>query len=169
MNIDIKFIIAQIFGVFALICLMLSFRKNRKKYLLKLQMLSSLFYALQFLLLGGISGFFINIICIFRNYILYKNSKIDFVYLFMLLLVMLICTLFSYNGVISLVPFIATSIYSISLWINKLKIIRLGNICATIILIIYEICIGAYSGVLATSGELLSSLYAFIKFNLKKD
>ena len=55
----INFIIAQIFGLVALIILVISFQKNKKERLLKLQMFSSLLYAIQYVFLKAYTGFFI--------------------------------------------------------------------------------------------------------------
>lgn len=43
---SIPFILAQILGLFALIVLIISFNKNKKKELLKYQILSSLLFGL---------------------------------------------------------------------------------------------------------------------------
>ena len=73
----INFIIAQIFGLVALIILVISFQKNKKERLLKLQMFSSLLYAIQYVFLKAYTGFFMNIICMIRNLIFnkFKNRR----------------------------------------------------------------------------------------------
>ena len=56
------FYLGQLFGVIALVVLMISFQKNDKKTLLKYQILSSLFFAIQYLCLNAISGCLMNLI-----------------------------------------------------------------------------------------------------------
>ena len=51
------FWIGQILGLIALIILIISFQINNKGKLLRLQIYSSLFFAMQYLFLGAINGF----------------------------------------------------------------------------------------------------------------
>lgn len=74
---NIKFITAQVFGVVALIFLFLSFKKNEKKYLIKMQAFSSISYALQYLFLGAYTGFIMHLLCILRNYFYNSYSYKD--------------------------------------------------------------------------------------------
>lgn len=103
------FWIAQIFGGVALILLCFSFQQNNKKILLKYQILSSLFYALQYLFLNAFSGCFMNVACVFRNFIFrrYESRRPPVYYLLIVVGVMLFLSYFSYQGWISLLPVIA--------------------------------------------------------------
>ena len=115
------FIFAQILGAIALFILVLSFQKNEKQSLLKYQIGSSLFFAAQYLCLQAYSGCLINIACIIRNILFkkYNGKQIPIHYLIFIICIMLVLSLFSYVGPISLLPCIACILYSCSLWKKK--------------------------------------------------
>ncbi len=122
------FYIAQLLGIIALVILMMSFQKNKKDTLLKYQIFSSLLFALQYLFLNAISGCLMNLMTMIRNLIYKKfNDKIPIIYLILVIICMIILSIISYNGPISLLPTIAVILYSIALWQKKLTLIARGS------------------------------------------
>ena len=165
------FIFAQILGGIALLILILSFQKNEKQTLLKYQIGSSVFFAAQYLCLQAYSGCLINIACIIRN-ILFKNytgKKIPIYYLIFIICIMIVLSLFSYVGPISLLPCIACVLYSCSLWQDNLKITRIVEVISCSLYIIYNIKVLAYVGLFSTIIQLVSALVAIYRFDVKKD
>ena len=166
----ISFILAQLMGIGALIFLIYSFQKNNKKTLLKFQIISSFLYALQYLFLGAITGFLMNIVCMTRNYVFKKYDDIDTSLSWLLLIigVMSLLTMFSYDGYASLLPFIAVLLFTISLWLGNLRLIRIFEAVGAILFIVYSIIVNAYTGVFAFSFELSTVLFAIYRFDIKK-
>lgn len=163
------FYIAQIIGAIALIILIMSFQKNKKETLLKYQIFSSLLFALQYLFLNAMSGCLMNLMTMIRNLIYKKfNDKIPIIYLILVILCMGILSVFSYNGLISLLPTIAVMIYSIALWQKNLTITRITEVISCLLFIIYNIKFWAISGLIATVIEMISAIVAICKFDLKK-
>ena len=111
---SVNFIMAQIIGGVALIILMLSFQKNNKETLLRFQILSSMLYAIQYLFLNASTGCLMNFACMIRNVIFnkYKDRKVPTYWLGIVLALMILLSVISYNGVISLLPMIAVVLYS---------------------------------------------------------
>ena len=71
------FILAQIFGFLAWLCLLISYyRKNTNKILI-LHILSIVFYLLNYLFLGAWSGLFIIILELVRDSLYYKTYELD--------------------------------------------------------------------------------------------
>ena len=166
----INFLIAQLLGLLALVFLIYSFQNNNKKTLLKFQIISSFLYAIQYLFLGAITGFLMNIVCMIRNYIFKKYEDIDTSRPWLLIFIglMSLLTMFSYNGYISLLPFLAVFLFTISLWIGNLKYIRIFEAIGAILFIIYSIFVYAITGVFAFSFELSTVLFAIYRFDIKK-
>ena len=163
------FIIAQIIGLVALIALVLSFQKNDKETLLKYQIISSLAYTIQYLLLNAMSGCFINIVCAIRNILFsYDHEKIPFIYLIATLIALTTLSLFSYTTPISLLPGIACIIFSISLYQKNLRITRIIEVISCILYIIYNIKVKALTGLICILIELTSTLTAIYRYDLKK-
>ena len=167
----VLFIAAQIMGIGALILLLLSFNKNDKKTLLKFQIISSLFYAIQYIFLAAFTGFYMNMICLIRNVIFSKyddNNKVPIIWLIIVLIVIVILGIYSYDGPISLFPTIGVFIYSISLWQKNLKITRLGEIIACMLVIVYNIKYKAIAGLISTSIEICIVFSAIYRFDIRK-
>ena len=165
--ITINFIIAQVFGIIALIVLIISFQKNTTKKLLKLQVMSSLLYALQYLFLNAYTGLYMNIACAFRNILFYKEKK-SLIKLIIIIVLMIILGILSYSNIYSLLPMIAVIIYSIALWYGNLKIIRIVEVISCSLYIIYNIKVLAITGFIATIIELIGAIVAIIKSKNKE-
>ena len=166
----LNFIIAQIFGVIALIILVISFQNNKKERLLRLQMFSSLLYAIQYVFLKAYTGFAMNIICMIRNLIFnkFKDKRPPLYYLVIIIVLMVISSFFTFNGIISLLPTIAVILYSIALWNGNMKIIRATEIISCTLFIIYDIKVLAFTGLIATIIEMISAILALYRFDIKR-
>lgn len=163
------FYLAQILGLIALIILSLSFQNNKKETLLKYQVFSSLFFALQYLCLNALTGFFMNLATMFRNIIFKKyDNKVPLRYLIITILIMLILSAFSYNGIISLLPTIAVINYSIAVSQKNLTITRIVEVISCILFIIYNIKVLAITGLISTIIEMIFVLIAIYRFDINK-
>ncbi len=163
------FYIAQILGGIALIILVISFQKNKRNQLLRYQVFSSIFFALQYLCLNALNGCLMNIMTAIRNYLFSKfKNKVPIIYLIIIILIMLILSIISFNGVISLLPSIAVILYSIAIWYGDLKIIRIVEVISCLLFIIYNIKVLAIIGLISTIIELISALVAIYRFDIKK-
>lgn len=165
----LNFVIAQIVGGIALIILIISFQGNNKEKLLRHQIVSSLLYAIQYAFLGAYTGSLMNLTCMIRNFIFkrYKTERPPLYWLIIVIILMVIFSLFTFNSFISLLPMLAVVLYSISLWNGNLKIVRVVEIISCSLFIIYNIKVLAYTGLIATVIELLGAIFAFYKFNIK--
>lgn len=167
---DIKFILSQICGLVALAFLAMSFSKNRKKHLLKFQSFANLAYSAQYFLLGAYVGFSLHMMCLFRNIVFsnYKNGKVPLYFLIIVIILMIGLSMLSYRSIFDIIPIIGLVLNSYGLWQKKLKVSRLCEIIACILLIIYNILVHAYTGIIAVSFELIMTLYAMYKYDFKK-
>lgn len=164
-----NFIIAQIIGIIALIFLAISLKNNNKKKLLKYQMFSSLSYALQYVFLGAYTGCLMNLACVFRNYIFnkYDNKKIPLYWLIIIIAIMIILSIITYNGPISLLPTIGVILFSTSLWYGKLKYIRLAEFISSCLVIFYNIKVVAITGLIVTIVEIITVSISIYRFDIK--
>lgn len=168
---NIKFILSQIFGLIALIFLALSFTKNKKNHLLKYQSLANLAYASQYLMLGAYVGFCLHLMCLFRNIVFnnYKNGKVPLYLLIIVVLLMIGLSMLSYRSIFDIIPIIGLVLNSYGLWQKNLTISRLSEVLACILVIIYNVVVHAYTGIIAVSFELLMTLIAMYNYDIKKD
>lgn len=164
------FIVAQIFGAFALAILIISLQKNSKTKLLLYQSISSLLYALQYLFLNAYTGCFMNLICMIRNMIFnqYPKKRPPVYWLIITIVLMIFFSSLSYTGVISFLPMIAVILYSIALWHGNLTVIRTTEIISCSLYILYNIKVLAITGLIATIIEFVGAILAVYKFDIKK-
>lgn len=166
----ITFIIAQVFGVFALIILALSLNKNNKKHLLKYQTLSNLCFALQYLFLNAFPGFSSFAMAILRNYIFakYKNGKVPKDIVFAFIVATIFLSLLSFQNIFSFLPVIGVCTYTYSLNLKKLKYARRAELFASVLCIIYSLIVHAYTGIIGLAFEALMVSIAIYRFDIKK-
>ena len=166
--IDYSFWLAQLFGVLALITLAYSFRENKKDKLLKFQIYSNSFCALQYLCLGkkAYTGLLLHFMCLVRNFIYYKydNKSIPFRWFFVCAFVMVIMSLVSYENVWSLFPMVGIVLNSWGLWQSKLYVTRRCEAIAAFLLVIYNVIVFAWGGVLANGFEFIMTVIAMVRF-----
>lgn len=163
------FYLAQLFGIVGLIILILSFQKNSKEKLLKYQVFSSLFFSIQYFCLNAISGCLMNAMTLVRNIIFRRfKNKVPIIYLIIIVVLMIILSIFSYSGVISILPTIGVILYSIAIWQDNLTITRIAEIIGCILFIIYNIKVVAISGLITTIIEMISAIVGIYRFDIKK-
>lgn len=162
----INFWVAQFFGFVALVILIISFQRNSKFFLLKYQIFSSLLYSIQYVFLGAFTGCLMNLSCMIRNIIFNNYKKVPLYWLIIVLFLMILFSIFTFDGFISLLPMFAVVFYSIALWNGNLKIIRIIEMVSCILFIIYNINVSAYTGLVATLIEFFGAFFAFLKFDL---
>ena len=165
-----NFAIAQVMGGIALIILIISFQNNNKKILLKYQIVSSFIYGLQYLFLNAYSGFLINFMCMIRNYIFnkYEKGRPHIYWLIIMNILFIIISVFTYNGLISILPTISVIIYTFAIWTGNLKVIRFTEIIACSLYLIYNIEVYAITGFIATVVEFIAGIIAVYRFDIKK-
>ncbi len=164
--------LGQIFGIFALITLAYSFKENRKDKLLKYQIYSNSFCALQYLCLGrkAYTGVLLHFMCIVRNLIYYKydNKDVPLKWFVVCVLVMIFMSLLSYENIWSLLPMIGIVLNTWGLWQRKLPISRKCEAIAAMLLVIYNIQVLAWGGVLANGFEFVVTVIAILRFDILK-
>ena len=165
----IKFIIGQLFGIIAIIFLSYSLKVNRKKFVLRCQAVSNFGYAMEYLLLGGLTGSILSFLCIVRNMIFQKfpNGKVPLIWLVMTELLVFMMTIVTYDGIYSLLPCIAIMINSYGLWQKSMTLHRIIGLIAGLIIIAFDIHLLGIS-VIATALEIIFYVMAIVKFDYKK-
>ncbi len=165
----INYLIGQLFGILAIVFLSLSLKVNRKKYVLRCQAVSNFGYAMEYLLLGGLTGSLLSFMCIVRNLIFQKfpNGKVPLIWLLITELVMIMLTIVTFKGVYSLLPALAITINSYGLWQKNMTTHRIIGVIASLLMIAFDIHLLGIS-VIATSLEMIFYIMAIVRFDLKK-
>lgn len=163
-------IIAQVFGMFSAVSMMLSNWQNTKKKMLLCLLFDSIFCIMQYILLGAFAGACTNIISLIRvnvfnqkenNKILNKNYI-----LYIIILLYAIMGVITYDGMMSILPSIATIIYTIALWQDNPTKIRFGSVVMFSMWFVYNLAVGAYISSVVEAISLISAIMSIIKIDV---
>ena len=164
----IVFVLGQAFGIFALICTVVSMQLKKKRPLMILQTASEAFIVAQYLVKGAITGSFMAIVSFIRDVIFtkYGRKRAPLWILIVIYIVMTILTIVSWNGWISILPYSGSLVYAWSLWHGKVKWIRLGNAVGNSPYLVYTLITGNYALFIMTLLEVISAAVGFIRIDI---
>lgn len=142
-----------------------SYQRSKKQKILAIQTVATALSCIQYLLIGAFSGFALNIVCIIRNFIYSyrdkKNTK-DWVSPLLLALLMAGVSVFSWEGLHSLMITAGLVINTVSLGILGSKNIKRSIIVSSSLILTYNIFAGSYSGILSESLSIISAIIGVI-------
>lgn len=151
---NIWIFLAQFTGIIGWLLLVYSYYKEDIDKLLFIQIISSIFYCISYLFLGAYSGLLVCFIELIKGIGYYKTDKDNLLFLISLPIYVLIA-IFTYDGLLSLLPIIGSIIDGFSLTKNK-TVATIGSAVSNFLWLIYDIVILAFSSAL-TDGILVVS------------
>ncbi len=169
------YLISQIIGFIAFIFSLIAYHRKNKKDILTNMVLSNILNLVHYLLLGAFSGCITKLLAIFRDYFIIlkeKYSKLSNIfYLFLFIILYILATLFTYNGILSVLPLISAIIYIIFIWNgDEIKIKKVAFFCYFLWLV-YNIFVISISGIISNVISIISTLIAIInmkQYHIKK-
>ena len=166
---NLNFYLAQITALLAWLFLIISYWKNKDDKLLYLQIISCIFFVLNYIFLGAYTGLFVVFFEIIRDalYIKFEDDKKTFL---LSLPIYALIGIFSYDGIWSLFSIFASLNDGYSLIYKGKKVVLLG-IVTYILWIIYDSYCLSYANVIAEVIVVISNLAILItgKSLLKKN
>lgn len=165
-------IVVQGIGFVAVAAFILSYQIQSNRRLFLLQLVGSALFCLQFFLLNAFSGCLSLAVNILRNALMMKYNDWKWVQqkwcpavitaLFTVILV------FTWNGPVSLLAFIASVSSTFVYWTNSPRNIRLVNLfCASPCWLIYDVIVHSWGGLLSETITLISILVSIFRFGWK--
>lgn len=164
-------ILAQIIGLIGLVCSSLAVNQGKKDKILAFQLLANALYFFEYLLLDATSAGLICFLAVFRCFTFYKldqNDKRSVSALVIFEVLALIIGIFTYNGLISLLPIIIFILYTYATWQNNLKLFRIVAFIVPICWVIYNLRVLAYVSAISSFIEMISAIIAIYRFDIKK-
>ena len=138
----LEYTLSQICVILALVCMCLSYLTKNKIYILLLCTLSTILYGVQYGLLGAWTGVAINIVGMVRGIWFYFNDKKgkthDYVSIIVLSVSLIVLGILTYESIFSLVATLAMTLFTYTLWQNKLVVYRLMAPFISILWITYN-------------------------------
>ena len=169
---DTVIIVANIFAFIAFILYTLSFQFKKRGNVLKTQIFANIFYTLEYIMLDAYAGVNNSLFGITRSLLFYvfnrKRKKCPPYVAVIFLTLVVIFGFISYTDIFSILPVIISIIFFVALYTEDMKLYRKVAAIASILWIIYNLAVGAYVSVADYTIELISSLIAIYRFDIKK-
>lgn len=157
--------VAQIIGVFAISLWVISIQNKSRDKILMFQFWSNILYMIEYAMLGAYSASVMNLTSSVRCLVFSKSKKssgFSFVILFSLIIILL--GVFTYDGVLSLIPIFIALIYTISSWFKNVFWNRVFVIASAFIWIYYNLRVCAYITIVGNVFEIISGIISLIRY-----
>ena len=166
-------ILAQFFGILAVVSLLLSFQFKTRKNIILVNIVSRVFYICQYLLLGAFEGAILDFIGMISTYVSKHKEKLllskFFIIILVLINVLLVMTgLMLYENIFSLFAILGIVFEVDALWITKEKYIRIFSLLAAPFWLIFNVSALAYGSVVGNILTMISILAAIIRYDIKR-
>jgi len=167
-----QFILAQVLGAVTLVLSIISLQQRKKEHLLLLQTVTIVLIVLQFLLMGQATGAATFSIVGVRNVVFYaykkKLRKPSLAVLIIFLCALLAASVITWQNWWSLLPLLATSAKTYGTWQDNMTRLRITSLAGQSCMIAYNLAATLYTGALTEACNLVSTLVALWRFDLRK-
>ncbi len=165
-------IIAQLFGIGAMISLFLIYQQKTRKGILISKLSADVFWVAHYLCLGGYAGLIPNAVGIFRELIFMhrKTKKWASLILWPILFIVINWGLGfrTFDSWFNILPIAGSTCVTISLWIDNPRLTKAISFPVSLAFMIYDFYIGSYIGIINEAIALVSIIIYFVKEKIKK-
>ncbi|MBQ3287701.1 MAG: YgjV family protein [Firmicutes bacterium] len=158
----------QIIGFIAMAFFIISYQIRSNRALFLCQLLGCCLFCLQFCIMGAYTGALGLLVNIARNVLLLKADDWPWVRrgttLLGVILLLLVMTVYTWAGWISLLPFISVAVTCVGYWTDNAQKIRLSQLIGSPCTLLYDLMIGSWGGVLSETITLLSIIISIFRF-----
>ena len=172
MELTLSYIMSQVFTIIMYILFAISYYAKDRKKILILSFLALVANALAYVLLEAYTGLAMCIVAFIRNIIFMidenkngktdKIAKKDIILLIAFYILIIISTVFTYEGVLSLLSVVATMLYTYSVWQKKPKVYKLVGIPVGVLWVLYNIYVKSIFGVILEGILLIASTTGYL-------
>lgn len=160
-------IITQLLGIGAMVSLFMIYQQKNRKNILICKLSADLFWIAHYFLLGATAGMIPNFVGVFRELVFVNRNTKKWasypVWVVIFISVNLLLGIGTYDVWYDIVPIIASSFVTISLWIDNPNLTKIISLPVSVAFLVYDIFVGSYVGVVNESIAICSILLYFIK------
>lgn len=160
-------ILAQIFGIGAMVSLFLIYQQKSRNKLIFAKLSADIFWVAHYFCLGGYAGMIPNFVGIFRETVFINRERKKWANLIiwpiLFILINWALGFRTFNAWYNLLPITASTFVTISLWINNPKITKIISIPISTAFLIYDIFINSYIGIINEAISICSIVIYFLK------
>lgn len=158
----------QAIGFLGVALFIISYQIRSNRALFLCQLMGCIVFCVQFFLMGAYTGAISLIVNIARNLLLVKSndwkwvkSQVTLAAIIVPLLVMTICT---WAGWISILPFVSVAVTSIGYWTQNAQKIRLSQLFGSPCTLLYDILVHTWGGAVCEAITILSIIISIVRF-----
>ena len=164
--------ISQIIGFLAFIISLLAYHRKKKSKILGSMVISNILNLIHYLLLGAYSGCVTKVMAIIRDSFIIvkgKNKKLSSYWILALFIIgYIVCSIFTYKGILSLFPILAAIIYIVPIWNGNEKTIKKTAFFCYFLWLRYNIFVFSIAGIVSNVVSIISTFIAMINENKKE-
>ena len=162
-------IVIHILGICAMLSLFLIYQQKSRRNIILCKLSADIFWVAHYFLLGAVGGMIPNAIGIFREIVFYNRNTQKWartpVWVAVFIIINLALGINTFSTWYNVIPIVASSFVTVSLWINKPNLTKLITIPICILFLIYDIFVNSYMGII---NEIISLISIFIYFAKNK-
>ena len=163
---------AQIIGIIGLIVITIGMQSKQKKNMLLAQAITNACFTAQYFLVGALTGAVMYIVNTTRTVAFYqqdRREKKPNIWLLALFVALAVgFGVYTFKGIYSLFPIIGSIATTYGGWQKQARILRIGMLISSSILIVHDLHFGAYAGMITYAFVFTSTLIGFIRYDILK-
>lgn len=166
-----NYILSQICVIVGIGLYALTYLLKTKKSVLIVGLIGVVLNTISFVLLGAYTGAVVNLVAILRSLWFFfeeKKGKRTWVSLTVVLTLIVIATIFTYQNIIDLLPLVAGLTYAFACWQKNIPLYRWLGILVSSIYILYDIYFNSIFGVVSESIAIVCAVTGLILGMIKK-
>ncbi len=165
-------IVAQIIGILALACAVISFQQKTHKFILVFQLIATALFVVHYALLGAYTGAILNGIAMLRSVVFINKDKAwarNIAWLIAFCVVSIGTGFLTWDGsVISMLPVLGMLFTTVAFWIKNPKYVRMTAFPSSPLWLVYNIRCEAFGGAITEVINMISIIIAMIRLDFIK-
>lgn len=164
-------ILAQAFGVLALLLMMLSYQLKSRRKLLILQMVSNSCFVIHYYMIGAYAGAVMSLANVARSFVFSQNDKKwgqSRIWLYVFIVVSLVGGIVTWNGPLTILVIAATLVLTVALYSTNQKFMRMMFLLPPLLYISYNLANKSIGGIGSDVFCLISAIVAIYRFDIRK-
>lgn len=158
-------LLAQLIGFFGLASHVLSFQQKTRGKVLLLTMLGCIFWTFHFSLLGFYTAAAVNLIVVVRSFAFYQfENRENPLMLYVFMLIFVVATTLTWQGLISLLPLIACLLSTYSNWQISAQKIRWFTLPAPLFWFTHNVIAGSIAAMIADTSVFVSIIVGLWRY-----
>lgn len=159
-------ITAHILGFGAVVSLFLIYQQKNRKRILLCKLSADIFWILHYFVIGATAGMIPNFVGVFRECVFINRHRkwaSHRIWVAVFIAINILLSILTFEIYYDAIPIIASSLVTISLWINNPDLTKKLSIPVTLLFLIYNIFVRSYVGMANEIISLMSIIVYFIR------